>query len=179
MSGAENTLAGAKSVRPSTDTLSAARSGDAHALNAMFKQFVGDEETVLESYYLGKQGILGFGRQSFGCVTDRKLASISVGFFGHMEYRDGYIEEIETGAIFQPSLFWLYILSFIVVVSTFGIGLLLLPLVTRGFYRFNKSGLVATFDVGIPAYVFANRNRLTLVNRLWRRVHAQRLALTG
>lgn len=165
-----------KSLTVAANVLASARGGDELALNAMFKQFVGNEETVQEAYYLGKDGIWGFGRQSFAAVTDRKLASIKVGWFGEMIYQDGYIEDIESGAIIQPSLLGLYIMAILLTIGTFGIGLLLLPFLARLYYRFNKSGLIATVDVGIPVYIFSNRSKLTLVNRIWRRVHTQKLA---
>lgn len=157
------------------DLLKQAADGDAHALAALFKQFVGQEETILEAYFLGKEGIWGFGRRSFGCVTDKKLATIRTGWFGEIVYQDGYIKDVQTGAIFQPSILPLIVISMLVIIPTFGIGLLLMPFISKLYYRIKKSGLLATVDVGIPIYMFTNRSKLVLVNRLWRRAHTQKL----
>ncbi len=154
-----------------------AMTGDEAALSVMFKQFVGEGENVLEAHYMGRDGIMGFGQKSFGCVTDNKLAALKIGWFGQMIYQDGYLEKLETGAIFQPSILGLYIISIFVVAGTLGIGILLLPFISRLYYRLNKSGLVATINVGFPIYIFANRSKLVLVNRLWRRAHAVKMQL--
>ncbi|GAB1539876.1 hypothetical protein NUACC21_25440 [Scytonema sp. NUACC21] len=57
----------------------------------MFKQFIPDDEQVYFARYLGIQGLWGIGTRQFACVTDRRVADITVGRFGEVTYQDGYL----------------------------------------------------------------------------------------
>ncbi|MEA5570568.1 FHA domain-containing protein [Calothrix sp. UHCC 0171] len=80
------------------------------AISVMFRQFIPEDEKIHFARYLGIQGIWGFGTRQFACVTDRRVADITVGRFGNITYQDGYLEHIHSGVIYQPSKFWIYFL---------------------------------------------------------------------
>lgn len=136
----------------------------------MFGQFVPTDEKIVYADYLGAQGVLWTKKDSFACLTDRRIASLMVGSAGEVVYQDGLLEHYNSGVIHQPSLLGLYLACAVVALSTCGVGLLLLPSVVRAYYRQNKCGLVWVIREGVSVYVFANRNRLSRANHLYRLV---------
>jgi len=146
---------------------------DSDALNLMFKQFLPEDEIIYYTQYLGTHGIWGTGTHSFGCLTERRVADITVGRFGAVSYQDGYLESINSTVIYQPSKLWLYIsigiLAFVVIV-TFGIGFLFIYSVTQAYYRLAKCGIVFNIKEGIPVYIFCDRKYLGRANALCRHV---------
>lgn len=167
------------------DVLASAKLNNAEAIETMFRQFLGPDDPIREACYLGTRGIWKFGHKSFACASDRKLATIQTGFFGRMLYQEGYIDRLESAFIFQPSLIVLYLISTGVLLfllmtmiglwQTIGwpaifvsLGVVALPIIARLYYRFFKSGLVATPGHGLHIYIFANRRYLNRLNRLWR-----------
>ncbi|MUG98477.1 hypothetical protein F7734_41755 [Scytonema sp. UIC 10036] len=160
-----------KDIRIASSILKRATQDDSDAIATMFKQFISDNETIYYVQYLGLQGMWGIGTREFACLTDRRVADITVGRFGKVTYQDGYLEHINSCFIFQPSKFSLYlIIGFWVLVSlpTFGLLLLLLPFVVQSYYRIYKCGLVLAVRGGIPIYIFTNRKLLTRANALLR-----------
>ena len=145
-----------------------AKNNEFAAIEKMFQQFLPENETVLAAQYLGVQGLWGIGTLSFACVTNRRVAAIKTGLFGEVTFQDGCMEYINSGVVYQPSKLWLYVASFLVVVSTFGVGILLLPVVTMYYYRIKKCGVVFVIREGISVYLFTDRDRLTIANRLYR-----------
>jgi hypothetical protein len=164
---------------------------NADAITTMFKQFLPENESIQLVQYLGLQGLWGFGTHEFACLTDRRIADITVGRFGKITYQDGYLEHINSSYIFQPSKLKLYITvgvlfsiplfnfisllpslqfigAFIVTFILFGLALILLPLAVQWYYRFNKCGIVIAVRGGIPIYIFTNRRLLTRANTLCR-----------
>src|SRR5262245_4620219 len=92
--------------------VSRARKGDQQAIVTIFRQFVPEDEGLYWAEYLGRHGWL-FGRLSFGCLTDKRVASVKIGSFGEVIYQDGYFEYINSGIIYQPSRLALYIWVFV------------------------------------------------------------------
>lgn len=111
-----------QNINPTSDTtnkgeiklgetiLQRASQDDFDAIVTMFRQFIPEDEKIYIARYLGIQGLWGFGTRQFACVTDRRVADITVGRFGEVNYQDGYLEHINSGVIYQPSKFWLYLL---------------------------------------------------------------------
>ena len=157
--------------------LARARAGDESALRTIFRQYLPPEEPVLATRYLGTQGVWGLGTHSFGCVTGRRIASLRVARFGEVVYQDGDLAEMNSGALYQPSRLQLYLFVIVLSVLTVGLGLLLLPLTVRLFYRLKKSGLVVWIREGIPLHVFSDRKLVGVTNELYRTALAARAAL--
>ncbi|MGK7919084.1 MAG: hypothetical protein AB4080_03635 [Trichodesmium sp.] len=177
-------IAGDIKIKPSI--LSSATRNDQEALLIMFKQFILEDEEVYYVQYLGRQGIWGVGNHSFACLTERRVADITVGRFGEVTYQDGYLESINSSIIYQPSKLPLYyymgiliILVFFIFVITIltskvlaflilGIGLLLIPFIVQAYYRLVKCGIVFWVKEGSPIYMFTNRKYLKRANLLCR-----------
>lgn len=139
--------------------------GNKKAIKAMFQTFMAEDETIISVEYLGSYGAF-FTTKSFVCITDKKVASMEYGPFGKIIYSDAFIEEVNSGVIYQPSVFTLYFIGIILCVSIFGI--LLLNAWVRFYYKINKSGMVWCVKEGVNIYAFANRSKINLVNEIWR-----------
>lgn len=146
--------------------VSQAKTGNHNAIQHMFKPFIGEDETILCEEYLGKYGII-FATHSFVCLTDKKICAISYGPFGKIVYSDAFIEEVNSGIIYQPSVFKLYLIGTILCLTI--VGILLLNAWVKLYYTFNKSGMVWCVREGVNIYVFANRSKINLINAIWRR----------
>lgn len=153
-------------IRISSSLLKRASKDDQDAILTMFKQFIPEAEEICLVRYLGLQGLWGFGNKEFVCLTDRRVANITVGQFGQVTYQDGYLEHINSTFIYQPPRLWLYLIVAVVAITV--IGLLFLPFVVKKYYRFNKSGIVIGVRGGLPVYIFTNRGYLTRANELLR-----------
>jgi hypothetical protein len=170
------------SISIGTSLLERARENDSDAIETMFRQFLPDDEKIHYIQYLG------IGTHEFVCLTDRRVADITVARFGEVNYQDGYLECINSTIIHQPSKLKLYlaVASYII---TFGlpslplvitffpmiilviiINLLLLPLIFQAYYRLVKCGAVLMVKEGIPIYMFANRKYITRINSLCRQL---------
>ena len=172
--------------------LARAKHNDTSAITTMFRQFVPPEETITAVQYLGIEGIWGFGTHSFGCLTNRRIAAIRVAFLGEVVYQDGYLEYVNSGVVYQPSKLWLYIyVAVLVLVGLLTPGIpfflrplpiLLIPFAIRLYYRMFKCGLVLWIREGVHIYMFTNRSRLVVANRMYRmidKVRAERLKEVG
>lgn len=140
--------------------------GDKTAIKTMFQNFISEDETIIDVQYLGSYGFL-FKTKSFVCISDKKIASLQYGPYGKIIYTDAFIEDINSGIIYQPSLFNLYFIGLLLCVSI--IGILLLNGWIRLYYMINKSGVVWSVREGVSVYAFANRSKIDLVNDFWRR----------
>ncbi|MDE5070046.1 MAG: hypothetical protein O4861_19510 [Trichodesmium sp. St16_bin4-tuft] len=117
-------------MRIDPDLIKKASRDDRKAIITMFQQFIPEAEEIYFAGYLGLQGLWGFGNREFACLTDRRVADITVGRFGKITYQDGYLEHINSTFIYQPSKLWLYLtgitylllLAIIVFAVTVGIG---------------------------------------------------------
>jgi hypothetical protein len=167
--------------------LSRAKQGDKEAITVMFRQFIDPAETIHSVEYLGRRGLIT-GHHSFGCLAERRVASIEVGSFGRMIYQDGYLEDINSSVFYQPSLLRLYVLILFFIGATLFIaravsqqpeteslttwvyllGALLVFYSPTLYYRSVKSGLVFVVQQGVSVYMFTNRAKLARANALWR-----------
>ncbi|MCW3110055.1 MAG: hypothetical protein JWQ09_4561 [Segetibacter sp.] len=146
----------------------AAKLNDPEALALMFQQFIGPDEQIQFCEYMGQYGIVIMVTHSFICITEKRVISLQIGSFGEIIYQDAFIEYLNSGLIYQPSILGLYIISIIAVVSTLGIGILLIPFIVKAYYKLYKCGLVYIIKEGLQVYVFVNRNRMSRANTLWR-----------
>lgn len=156
--------------------LKRARANDEAAIETMFRQFIGADERVYLRQYFGTQGFWGIGKRSFGCLTDKRICSLTVGFLGEVTFVDAYLEHSNGGIMYQPSLVPLIVMATPVVLLTFGIGILLLPIIAQLYYRFFKSGLVWVIREGVPIYLFCNRSLMNRANHLYREASKAREA---
>ncbi|MGH8930700.1 MAG: hypothetical protein ACRDZO_08760 [Egibacteraceae bacterium] len=177
---------------PGPSLLTRAKQNDRDAITIMFEQFLPPDEQVLEAQYLGLRGCWGIGSHSLAALTPRRAASIRIGLFGELIYQDGALEHVNSGVVYQPSRFVLYLLSAFFFLATLGVartlwpisialslitlslGIALLPIVVRLYYRFKKSGLVLWIREGVAVYSFADRKRFRTANRYFREVSIQR-----
>ena len=155
-------------VQVQPNLLQRAKQNDSEAIATMFRQFLPEDEHVMLAEYLGVLGVWGIGTHSFAAVTDRRVAGMRVQILGGVTYQDGFLEYLNSGMVHQPSKLLLYIYVAIISVVTLGIGLLLLPLTVRIYYRFHKCGLVLWVREGVPVYVFSDRKRVGVANNLYR-----------
>ena len=139
--------------------------GNKDAIKTMFQTFIAEDETIFSVEYLGSYGVF-FKTKSFVCITDKKVASMEYGPFGKIVYSDAFIEEINSGIIYQPSIFALYFVGVILCISI--IGILILNTWVRFYYKINKSGIMWCTREGVNIYAFANRSKINLVNEIWR-----------
>ena len=153
-------------IKIQSTLLKKATLGDKVAIKTMFQNFVSEDDTIMDGYYLGNYGFL-FKTKSFVCISDKKIASMQYGPFGQIVYTDAFIEEINSGVIYQPSIFPLYFVGFLLCITI--IGILFLNAWIRLYYQVNKSGLVCVVREGVNIYAFANRSKINLVNDFWRK----------
>ncbi len=190
-----NNLRGELKIQSSI--LSRAINNDSEALFTMFKQFIPENEKIYYTQYMGRKGLWFIGTHSFACLTDRRVADISIGAFGEVLYQDGYLEFVNSSVIYQPSKLCLYLLFgfwliLILVVTTsvhtslswnFGTGVsaffsliifslfvLLTPFIVKAYYALVKCGIVFWVREGVPLYIFSNRRYLKRANWLCRGV---------
>jgi len=155
-------------IKVKSNVLSNAIAGGSDSLNELFEPFI-KGESILNANYFGKLGVSIFGTHSFAAITESKVHSLQVGPFGQIIYQDGDIDQLNSGIIYQPKIFLMYLISILLFISL--VGILLIPTWVRMYYRFNKSGLIWSVREGIPVYVFTNRNRIDLISNYWSEVN--------
>ncbi|MDE5071152.1 MAG: tetratricopeptide repeat protein [Trichodesmium sp. St5_bin8] len=151
---------------------------DPDAIKEMFQQFIPKDEEIVDAQYLGVQGFFGVGNRQFACVTKRRIASLSVGFFGEINYQDGYLEHIHSCFAHKPNYLALYLfiavntanividsesrsLEELIVTIVFGliVVLILLPFIGKQYYQVFKSGLLLTVREGrLSSFPFFNND---------------------
>lgn len=155
-------------VKFKSSVIKLAVSGDKEAIMAMFKTFIGTEEQILDVRYFGSHGIWLNKTRSFVCLTDKRIATIQHGSFNRVCYQDAFIEGVNSGIIYQPSVFGLYFISILLACTI--IGIILIPSWIQLYYILNKSGMVWSIREGFSIYAFANRSKINEVNLFWRHV---------
>lgn len=103
--------------------LQRAKEDDMEALKTIFHQFIPKDEEITFAGYYGYTGFAYVGSHSFACLTDKRVAALRVGPFKKIHYNDGFLENMTSGGVYQPSKFWLYIwifLGFFVGIALFG-----------------------------------------------------------
>jgi hypothetical protein len=158
-----NTRAGGV-IKIEQSLMQRAKNNEFAAIAKMFQQFLPEDETILAAEYLGIQGLWGIGTLSFACITNRRVAAIRTGRFGEVTFQDGCLEYINSGVIYQPSKLWLYVVTAL----TLGGLIVFLPVITSYYYRIKKCGLVFVIREGVSVYLFTDRDRLNIANRLYR-----------
>jgi hypothetical protein len=148
--------------------------GDKESLDILFSQFLASDEHIAFAEYYGFNGLWHMGYYSFGCLTDRRVCSLKIGWLGSIVYSDGFLEDINSVTINQPSLFVLYLLRFVFIIFTFGIGIILLPLFVRLYYRFVKSGMTANIRGGGKVNIFCDREKIKIADNMLRLLNAKR-----
>lgn len=169
--------------------------GDETALHTIMHQFIEPDERIEWCGYLGVLGIPPFGLKSFAVLTPRRIGSLRIGWLGYVLYQDAPLEYTVSGLIMQPSKLGLYlwitintilVLAFDAFVwlniagpfTPLGISaLVVLPMLlalvwlftVRLYYSFRKCGLLWAVREGLWVYVFTNRSRMNIANRLHRR----------
>ncbi|NJR17179.1 MAG: FHA domain-containing protein [Calothrix sp. CSU_2_0] len=138
-----NTVSG--DIQLNQSLLQAASQDNFDAISTMFRQFIPDDEKIHFARYLGIQGIWGFGTRQFACVSDRRVADITVGRFGTVTYQDGYLEHIHSGVVYQPSKFWLYFLIGIYLIFALSYILPIMTLVLSSLIGLGGFNIVALF----------------------------------
>ena len=137
--------------------------GDFDAIKTMFQQFIPEDEEIYDARYLGIQGFFCLGNRQFACVTERRIAHISVGYFGELNYEDGYLEHINSGFVYKPSKLALYIhigaviaaITYTLTLSSIAgiifalvLALIILPFSGKIYYLIFKCGLVLPIREG-------------------------------
>ena len=172
---------------PTASLLDRAKANDEQALATLFGQFIPNHEQIIDSQYLGVLGMWGVGMHSFAAVTTHRIASIRISILGNVHYQDGALEYINSSALTQPSLLSLYLymgayFAFFAFFGIFGLfrssvamvlgavllSVLLLPIILRLYYRFNKSGLMLWVREGISIIVVIDRKRMINAKRFYR-----------
>lgn len=189
---------GSGPIKVERSVLKRAVANDKEALSLMFHQFIPADEEILFAEFLGVEGMWGFGKRSFACLTNRRIAALKIGAFKEVIYQDGYLEGTNSGIIYQPSKLWMYILligatcfalwlsvgayifmnallkgasaapAIVAILLSALLLVLFWQIAVRLFYRFNKCGLVWWIREGVAVYVFSNRGRLVRANYLYR-----------
>ena len=190
-------------IKIQSSILARAVNNDSEALFIMFEQFIPENEQIHYTQYLGRKGLWFIGMHSFVCLTERRVADLSVSSFGEIIYQDGYLEFLNSGIIYQPSKLGLYlifgfwlILAFIIAFFTytsftynyffgsemsiffsiivFFLLMLFTPFIVKAYYGLVKCGIVFSIREGVPIYIFSNRRYLKRVNLLCRRITSYR-----
>lgn len=155
-------------VKFESSVIKLAVDGNKEAIMTMFKTFIGQEEQILDVRYFGSHGILFNKTRSFVCLTDKRIAIIQYGSCNRVCYQDAFIEGVNSGIIYQPSVLWLYFVSILLACTL--IGIIFIPFWIQMYYMFNKSGMVWSIREGFSIYAFANRSKINEVNLFWRHV---------
>ena len=155
-------------VKFESSVLQQAVNGDKEAITKMFQAFLGTEEQILDVRDFGSHGLLMNKTRSFVCLTDKRIATIEHGSFNRVCYQDAFIEGVNSGIIYQPSVFALYFIGILLACTI--IGIILIPSWVQLYYTFNKSGMVWSIREGFSIYAFANISKINEVNSFWRHV---------
>lgn len=139
--------------------------GDKSAISTMFQSFIGNDEQILDARYFGCHGIFFNKTRSFVCLTDKRLSRIEYGPMGKILFQDAFIEDVNSGIIYQPSVFWLYFIGVLLACTI--IGIFLIPGWVHLYYQINKSGMVWSIREGFSVYAFADRSKINEVNTFW------------
>jgi hypothetical protein len=147
---------------------------DPEAIEVLFRQFISDQEPIIFASYFGLKGIWHIGSHSFACLTNRRVASLQIGWLGQVLYHDAYLEECSAVSIRQPSQLLFYLINLIFITATYGLGLLLMPLLVRLYYRIVKSGLIIYVRRVEDVTIFSNRRKIVYINRMVRMLMSER-----
>jgi hypothetical protein len=188
------------------DAYRRAKTDDPQAVRQLFLGFLGRHETVIDCGYLGALGII-FPEHSFWCLTNARICGMIVNASGRVDFTFCFLKAVDVAHFHQPSqvglwvtiIFYLLSVAFIAfgfmasgfmlgpspagfVSFLFGlliaaIGIYLIPLVTRFYYRFTKSGCAFFTKEHVYMSILADRNNLKPAQSMLRLFEEQKRAL--
>jgi hypothetical protein len=183
-----------------------AKMNDPQAVRQLFRGFLGRNETVSDAGYLGALGLI-FPEHSFWCITNARICGMVVNATGRVDFTFCFPKAVDVAHFHQPSRvgLWVTIIFYLLSVASIGFGLLgvgvmlgftpaglvsftigllvfaagiyLIPLVTRFYYRFTKSGCAFFTKEHVYMGILADRSNLKAAQSMLRLFEEQKRAL--
>jgi hypothetical protein len=183
-----------------------AKMNDPQAVQQLFRGFLGRNETVIDAGYLGALGLI-FPEHSFWCITNSRICGMVVNASGRLDFFFCFLKAVDIANFHQPSrvglwvtiIFYLLIVasissgllgvgvmlgitpggiaSFMIGLLVFAAGIYLIPLVTRFYYRFTKSGCAFFTKEHVYIGILADRSNLKAAQSMLRLFEEQKRAL--
>jgi hypothetical protein len=188
------------------DVYERAKMNDPLAVRQLFMGFLGRNETVIDAGYLGALGVI-FPEHSFWCITNARICGMVVNASGRVDFTFCFLKAVDVAHFHQPSRvgLWVTIIFYLLIVASIGLGLVangvmlgrtpggfvsftigllvfaagiyLIPLVTRFYYRFTKSGCAFFTKEHVYMAILADRNNLKAAQSMLRLFEEQKRAL--
>jgi hypothetical protein len=188
------------------DVYQRAKMNDPQAVRQLFMGFLGRNETVIDAGYLGALGVI-FPEHSFWCITNARICGMVVNASGRVDFTFCFLKAVDVAHFHQPSRvgLWVTIIFYLLMVVSIGSGLVvggvmlgitpgglvslvigilvfaagiyLLPLVTRFYYRFTKSGCAFFTKEHVYMAILADRNNLKAAQSMLRLFEEQKRVL--
>jgi hypothetical protein len=187
------------------DVYQRAKKNDRQAVRELFLGFLGRNETVVDTGYLGSLGLI-FPEHSFWCVTNARICGMVVNASGRLDFAFCFLKAVDIAHFHQPSRVGLWVtiisylltvgsislsaagvgleldplgryISFVVGLLVFAVGIYLIPWVTRLYYRFTKSGCTFFTKEHVRMSILADRNNLRAAQSMLRLFEEQKRTL--
>ena len=188
------------------DVYQRAKMNDPQAVHQLFLGFLGRNETVTDVGYLGALGVI-FPEHSFWCITNARICGMVVNAAGRVDFTFCFLKAVDVAHFHQPSRvgLWATIIFYLLIVASIGSGLVaggvmlgstpgglvsftigllvftagiyLLPLVTRFYYRFTKSGCAFFTKEHVYMAILADRSNLKAAQSMLRLFEEQKRTL--
>jgi hypothetical protein len=188
------------------DVYQRAKMNDPQAVRQLFMGFLGRNETVVNAGYLGALGMI-FPEHSFWCITNARICGMIVNAAGRVDFSFCFLKAVDVAHFHQPSrvglwvtiIFYLLIValigsgliaggmmlgstpgglvSFIIGLLVFAAGIYMVPLVTRFYYRFTKSGCAFFTKEHVYMAILADRSNLKAAQSMLRLFEEQKRTL--
>jgi hypothetical protein len=188
------------------DVYQRAKLNDPEAVRQLFMGFLGRNETVINAGYLGALGLI-FPEHSFWCITNARICGMVVNASGRVDFTFCFLKAVDVAHFHQPSRvgLWVTIIFYLLIVASIGCGFLaggvmlgmtpgglvlfiigllvfaagiyLIPLVTRFYYRFTKSGCAFFTKEHVYMAILADRSNLKAAQSMLRLFEEQKRAL--
>jgi FHA domain len=190
------------------DVYQRAKKNDPQAVRQLFTGFLGRNETVINAGYLGALGLI-FPEHSFWCITNARICGMVVNASGRLDFTFCFLKAVDVAHFHQPSRvgLWVTIIFYLLIVASIGCGFIaggliagitpvgfvlfilgllvfaggiyLIPLVTRFYYRFTKSGCAFFTKEHVYMAILADRSNLKAAQSMLRLFEEQKRALGG
>ncbi len=188
------------------DVYRRAKRNDPQAVRQLLLGFLGRYETVVDAGYLGALGVI-FPEHSFWCITNARICGMVVNASGRVDFTFCFLKAVDVANFHQPSRvgLWVTIIFYLLIVASIGcgfaaggvmlgrtplglvsfaiallvvaLGIYLIPLVTRFYYRFTKSGCAFFTKEHVHMTILADRNNLKAAQSMLRQFEEQKRAL--
>ena len=187
------------------DVYQRAKKNDRQAVREFFLGFLGRNETVIDTGYLGSLGLI-FPEHSFWCLTNSRICNMVVNASGRLDFGFCFLKAVDVAAFHQPSRVGLWVtigfyllsvasiglgfvaaglvldgfgryLAFVLGLLVFAGGIYLVPWVTRFYYRFTKSGCAFFTKEHVYLGILADRNNLKAAQSMLRLFEEQKRTL--